>query len=77
MPAEGVPKRVLITGLFHETNTFVEQTTRLSDFQILRGEQLRGCAGDSSPLGGFLEAAKEFGWAVFYPLDDVDKPTGF
>ncbi|MBI4658183.1 MAG: M81 family metallopeptidase [Verrucomicrobia bacterium] len=68
-------KRVLFAGLFHETNTFVEQPTRFSDFQVLRGEELLGCAGDSSPLGGALESARRLGWTVI-PVVDFRAPPG-
>jgi microcystin degradation protein MlrC len=69
-------KRVLVAGLFHETNTFVEQPTCLSDFQIRRGHELLDCAGDSSPLGGALEAAREFGWTVLPTVDFRASPGG-
>ena len=69
-------KRVLFAGLFHETNTFVEQKTGLQDFQILRGGDLLRCEGDSSPLGGALEAAKGFGWTVLPTADFRASPGG-
>ncbi|MBM3839506.1 MAG: M81 family metallopeptidase [Verrucomicrobia bacterium] len=69
-------KRVLIAGLFHETNTFVEQPTCLSDFQIRRGDELLGGAGDSSPLGGALEAAAGFGWTALPTVDFRAAPGG-
>lgn len=69
-------KRVLFAGLFHETNTFVEQTTSLGEFEIRRGEELPRCAGDSSPLGGALEAAEQFGWTVLPAVDFRAAPGG-
>jgi len=69
-------KRVLIAGLFHETNTFVEQSTSLSEFHILRGDELRRCSGDSSPLGGALEAAHQFGWTILPTADFRAAPGG-
>jgi microcystin degradation protein MlrC len=62
-------KRVLLAGLFHETHTFLEGTTGLRDFAGLRGGELLRCAGDSSPLGGVLESAHEFGWEVVPAVD--------
>ena len=47
-------KRVLFAGLFHETHTFVQGTTELPDFAVLRGAEVLACAGDSSPMGGAL-----------------------
>jgi microcystin degradation protein MlrC len=68
-------KRVLIAGLFHETHTFLEGTTGLRDFQVLRGEELLRCAGDSSPLGGALESARAFGWEVLPTVDFRAQPS--
>lgn len=47
--------KIFIAGLFHETHTFLEKLTELSDFEIRKGETLRECQGDSSPMGGALE----------------------
>ncbi|MBI3851729.1 MAG: M81 family metallopeptidase [Verrucomicrobia bacterium] len=69
-------KRVLVAGLFHETNTFVERRTRLADFQIARDETLLGVCGDPSPLGGALELAKEFGWEIVSTIDYRASPGG-
>ncbi len=62
-------RRVLFAGLFHETHTFVEGTTGLQDFAILRGEEMLRCRGDSSPLGGVLESAQKFGWEILPTVD--------
>jgi len=62
-------RRVLFAGLFHETHTFVEGTTGLQDCAILRGDEMLRCRGDSSPLGGALESAQEFGWEVLPTVD--------
>jgi microcystin degradation protein MlrC len=67
--------RVLFAGPFHETHTFLDGTTGLADFQILRGEDLLRCTGDSSPLGGALESAKTFGWEVVPGVDFRAAPS--
>jgi microcystin degradation protein MlrC len=67
--------RVLFAGLFHETHTFLDGTTGLADFQILRDEELLHHAGDSSPLGGALESAKSFGWEVLPTVDFRASPS--
>ncbi len=67
--------RVLFAGLFHETHTFVDGTTGLRDFQVLLGSDMLRCAGDSSPLGGALESAKEFDWEVFPTVDFRASPS--
>lgn len=68
-------KRVLIAGLFHETHTFLGGTTNISDFQILRGAEMLRCEGDSSPLGGVLACAREFGWEVLPTADYRAQPS--
>ncbi len=68
-------KRVLFAGLFHETHTFLDETTALNAFQVLCGEEMLRCAGDSSPLGGALESAIEFGWEVIPAVDYRASPS--
>lgn len=68
-------KRVLFAGLFHETHTFLDGLTSLEEFAILRGDEIRQCTGDSSPMGGALEAAKEFGWTVVPAVDFRAAPS--
>ena len=67
--------RILIAGLFHETHTFLEGTTPLEAFQILQGAEMLACSGDSSPLGGVLECAAEFGWDVVATVDYRAQPS--
>lgn len=67
--------RILIAGLFHETHTFLDEVTPLSDFQIRRGAEMLAAKGDSSPLGGVLELADEFGWEVIPAADYRAQPS--
>ncbi|PAW79048.1 MAG: microcystin degradation protein MlrC [Pedosphaera sp. Tous-C6FEB] len=67
--------RVLVAGLFHETHTFLEGRTQLADFEVRLGDELLKCAGDASPLGGALEAAKGFGWTVLPTADFRASPS--
>lgn len=67
--------RILIAGLFHETHTFLEGITPLSDFQVRQGAEMLGCKGDSSPLGGVLELADEFGWEIVPAADYRAQPS--
>ena len=69
------PKRVLIAGLFHETHTFLDGTTGMKDFAVMRGDEMLRCEGDSSPLGGALECAREFGWKIIPTVDYRATPT--
>jgi microcystin degradation protein MlrC len=59
-----MPKRVLLAGLFHETHTFLDGTTPLSEFSIRGGDELLAAAGDGSPLSGVLEVAATCRWDV-------------
>lgn len=62
-------KRVLIGGLFHETHTFLHGLTRLSECQVLQGDEFWSARGDASPLGGALETAHECDWSVRPSID--------
>jgi len=63
------PPRVLIAGLYHETNTFLPGTTTLRDFTETLGTAIRGAAGDGSPMGGALAAADALGWDAVPVID--------
>ncbi len=67
--------RVLVAGLFHETHTFLEGRTQLADFDVRLGDELLVCAGDASPMGGVIEAAKGFGWTVLPTADFRASPS--
>jgi len=71
-----VSKRIFIAGLFHETHTFVDETTCLADFTIRRGDEMLHSEGDSSPLGGVLEFAKKQNWEVVPSIDYRCVPSG-
>lgn len=64
-----MPKRVLFAALFHETHTFLEGTTGEREFTMLTGDAMLAARGDSSPLGGALACALEFGWQVVPAAD--------
>jgi microcystin degradation protein MlrC len=63
------PRRVFVAGLFHETNTFAEGAMTLADFRVLRGEEMWSALGDGSPLGAFLDFAKQAGWELVHAMD--------
>ena len=68
--------RVLIAGLFHETHTFLEETTGPQDFQTWQGEELLARSGDASPLGGVLEFAAAEGWVTLPGVWSMAVPGG-
>jgi microcystin degradation protein MlrC len=63
-----VKRRVLLAGLFHQTNAFVGGRTDLEDFEIRRGKQILG-ANDASPIAGVLEVAAFCDWEVLPSVD--------
>ena len=67
---------VLIAGIFHETHSFVDDTTPLEDFQIRLGDELLDCTGDASPLGGALGYADSQGWQIIPTIDIRATPSG-
>ncbi|MCA9035480.1 MAG: M81 family metallopeptidase [Planctomycetaceae bacterium] len=67
--------RVLVAAIFHETHTFLEGVTKWSDFQVMIGQQMLSIAGDSSPLGGALEAGDELGWEICPALAATASPS--
>jgi microcystin degradation protein MlrC len=69
-------KRILLAGLYHETNTFVAETTGLDRFSTRRGAELLACAGDGSPIDGFLEVAAAEGWTVVPSASFGATPSG-
>ncbi|MBL8815555.1 MAG: M81 family metallopeptidase [Planctomyces sp.] len=69
------PKRVFVAGLFHETHTFLEGRTQWEDFKVLRGAEMLSVAGDSSPLGGALERAKQYHWNIVPGLMAAAHPS--
>lgn len=69
-------KRIFLAGLFHETNTFVEKATGFADFQMRQGEELLNSLGDESPMDGFLQGARGFGWEVVPGIDWRATPSG-
>lgn len=62
-------RRILLAGLFHETNTFAPGRMGLDEFKVSHGKALFAVKGDGSPLGAFLEEAERFGWEVVPVLD--------
>ncbi len=68
--------RILFGGLFHETHTFLDQTTRWEDFEVTRGADILAKKGDESPTAGFLEEAERHGWEVVPTADARAMPSG-
>lgn len=71
-----MPKDILLAGLYHETLTFLPETTGLEAFPFSIGKAILEMRGNGSPIDGFLEAAESFGWNVIPLLDARAMPSG-
>jgi microcystin degradation protein MlrC len=69
-------KKILLAGLYHETNTFATDVTGIDRFKIRRGDEILGCAGDGSPIDGFLEFAAAERWSVVPAISIGATPSG-
>src|SRR3954471_6888476 len=67
--SSSAPRRVFVAGLFHETNTFAEGAMTLADYRVLRVDEMWSALGDGSPLGAFLDYAKQAGWELVNAID--------
>lgn len=68
--------RILFAGLFHETHTFVDETTGWEQFEVTTGDNIFAKLGDSSPTDGFLEEARRQGFSVIPTIDARAVPSG-
>jgi len=69
-------RRILTAGFFHETHTFVAETTRWADFDVVCGAEVLRKRGDGSPTDGFLEEAERQGFVVIPTVDARATPGG-
>jgi microcystin degradation protein MlrC len=69
-------KRVILAGIFHETHSFVDEVTSLSDFEVEVGDAMLAHRGDASPLAGALEVADCCGWDLRPVIDLRATPSG-
>lgn len=73
--AGSAEKRVLVAGLFHQTNRFAAGRTALEDFEIRRGNEMLRPNPASSVLAGLTDAAWENGWDLL-PVVDMRAASG-
>jgi len=73
-------KRVLLAEIMHETNTFNRIATTKADFETRywhEGLEAATVLEDTNTeIGGFIEAAGAFGWALTLPLAASASPSG-
>lgn len=68
-------KRVLLAGLFHETHTFLQGSTKLVDFKVRRGKEILSAIDEDTPLAGALKAGMDYGWEII-PVMDLRANSG-
>ncbi|OAM88180.1 M81 family metallopeptidase [Termitidicoccus mucosus] len=68
--------RILYAGLFHETNSFVDQPTHWGDFNVSRGAAILAKEGDASVTDGFLTEARKAFFDVIPTIDAWALPGG-
>lgn len=68
--------RILFGSFFHETHTFLEETTAWEDFQVTRDADILAKRGDGSPTDGFITTAQELGLTVVPTVDARVFPSG-
>lgn len=68
--------KVLVSRLFHETHSFVDDLTTLEHFAAVPQCRIDDASHDSSPLGGALKTFHELGWIIVPGPDYTATPSG-
>jgi microcystin degradation protein MlrC len=72
--------RVLIAQFMHETNTFSKLKTTLDDYRrrwLIEGEAMVGrFKGTRNEVGGYIDAAAQYGWEPVYAVAANATPSG-
>jgi microcystin degradation protein MlrC len=69
--------RIAIAGIMHESNSFHTVKTALSDFRVLRGEEIARELGPSThEVAGYLEGAKRFDFEPALLMFTTATPAG-
>ena len=70
-------KNIFLSGIYHETHTFLSQPTILSDFIInLDDDIVRENTGNGSPTDGFIEFASKKNWNIIPSIQMSARPSG-
>ncbi len=72
--------RVLVAQFMHETNTFSKLKTTLDDYRrrwLIDGEAMVGrFRGTRNEVGGYIDAAAQYGWEPVYAVAANATPSG-
>ena len=60
---------MLVAGLSHQTNSFVDGRTGIEDFKVLRGREMLRAEVDDSPLTDVAQVARERDWEILPVVD--------
>ena len=75
-----MPKRVLVAGFKHETNSFSKLPTDMAAYKgraFYRDQDVTAkMAGTATETGAALEAAKKYGWDARFPIYANATPSG-
>ena len=73
-------RKVLLAEIMHETNTFNRIATTKADFETRYWHEglqaASGLADTNTEIGGFIEAARTYGWELTLPLAASASPSG-
>ena len=69
-------KNILFIGIFHETNCFIKEKTKLKDFEILKQKEILDLKNDFSQISGFLNFCKTKNLNVFSTVNFTATPSG-
>ena len=70
-------KKIFLSGIYHETHTFLSQLTTLNDFIINIGDDIiKENTGNGSPTDGFIEYALQKNWDIISGIQMSARPSG-
>ena len=70
-------KKIFLSGIYHETHTFLSQPTTLNDFIINIGDDIiKENKGNGSPTDGFIEFALQKNWDIISGIQMSARPSG-
>ena len=70
-------KKIFLSGIYHETHTFLSQPTTLNDFIINIGDDIIiENTGNGSPTDGFIEFASKKSWDIISGIQMSARPSG-
>ncbi|MDC0216925.1 M81 family metallopeptidase [Pelagibacteraceae bacterium] len=70
-------KKIFLSGIYHETHTFLSQPTTLDDFLINIGDEIiKKNIDNGSPTDGFIEFASKKNWDIIPGIQMAARPSG-